>query len=702
LLALSIPTPAAGTQQPDTIPVDTAGVPLYRLEGITVTVTRSRERIDRLPYAVSLVGAAEIQGLRPTISLEEALMAVPGVSVDNRYNFALGDRISIRGFGSRSQFGVRGIRIIQDGIPLTLPDGQSQTNNLDLGAAGRIEVIRGPASSLYGNAAGGVIAVQTEDAPDDLFRPELRLLGGGFGNDRFYQKLDVKGGGRSGALDYVAHVSHFQSDGYRLHSAAEYTLFNTRVRYALDDRSRLTAVLNYVNTPFAENPSTLTDSLARANPDTARPLVLPPSQCPPDPGFGGCQNLGERSKQGQLGLTYRRVLAPGHELSVMGYGVFRELDNPIPFTLIQLDRRAAGARVEYRYTAGAGVLRSFTVGFDVDRQADDRREFDRDDKGVGNVTLNQDETVTAFGLFAQSRWSLAPKWGLTASLRYDRVRFAVDDRLVTVNDPDDSGARTLEPNLLGLPISPMLGLTYAHAPWLNVYVNVGTSFQTPTTTELTDTLGGFNPALQPEQAVSYEVGLKGTAADRVSYSLALFLADIEDQLIGFQAGGGERVLFRNAGSSTHKGLEASLSALVTPGLTLRLAYTYSDFEFDDFRTEDGDFSGNRVPGVAPHQLFGRLTYAHRSGVTGSVEMEAAEGYFVDNANEARNDGYAVVHLRVGYGAGLATLGIEPFVGVNNVFDVRYNSSVVVNAFGGRYYEPAPGRNIYAGLRLRLR
>ncbi len=689
-------TPAAA-QQRDSVTGDTAkAIPLYQLEGIAVTVTRSRESINRLPYALSILTAAEIQGLERTISLDESLVEVPGVFVNNRYNFALGNRISIRGFGSRSQFGVRGIRIIQDGIPLTLADGQAQLNNLDLAAAGRIEVIRGPAASLYGNASGGVISIETESPPATPIRPEIRILGGGFGDDRFYQKYDLKMGGRSRKFDYVAHLSHFQTDGFRLHSEAERTLFNTRLRYGPDEKSDLTAVISYVNSPQAQNPSSLTDSLARANPDTTRDLVLPPEQCPPNPGFGGCQDLGESSKQGQLGITYRRRFGGSHDLSLMGYGLFRELHNPIPFTLIELDRLAGGARAEYRYRPAQGRLAGLTAGVDLDHLSDDRQEFFRNDQGVGAIELDQDELVTGLGFFAHTRWLLIPDLELTVSARYDRFRFEAEDRLVTADDPDDSGTRTLDQ------LSPMAGLRYTYAPWLNAYANVGRFFQTPTTTELTDTLGGFNEELDPERGTNYEVGFKGTAAGRVSYSLALFLLDIEGQLIRFQPEGIDRDFFENAGSSEHKGIEASVSALVTEGLILTAAYTYSDFSFDDFQTDDGDFSGNDVPGIPPHQFFGRLTYEHSSRFTSQARVTAVDWYFVDNANEKRNDGYAIVDLRFGYEANVQRLAVTPFLGVNNVLDERYNSSVVVNALGNRFFEPAPGRNVYLGFRVLTR
>ena len=683
--------PALHAQQTDTATTD--NVPLYHLEGITVTVSRSREDINRLPYAVSLVSAPQIHGLDPAISLQESLAEIPGVLVDDRYNFALGNRISIRGFGARSQFGVRGVRIIQDGIPLTLPDGQAQLNNVDLAAAGRIEVIRGPAASLYGNASAGVISIRTAAPPDAPFRPSLRIVGGGLGNGRAYRKLDATAGGHAASLGYVAHLSHFDTDGFRQHSEAQNTLLNTRLTFDLDDGSQLAAVINFVNAPQAENPSSLNDSLAAANPDTVRDIVLPASECPADPAFGGCQNLGEESHQLQAALTYERRLATEHQASLMVYGLTRELDNRIPFTLIELRRVGGGLRAEYRFAPTAQRLHRLVAGFDLDAQADDRLESARDGTGAGPVSLDQDESVTSLGAFANLAFVLIRDLEANISLRYDRTRFEADDHLVGAGDPDDSGTRSMDQ------WSPMLGLSWTRSAALNIYANAGRTFQTPTTTELTDTLGGFNADLQPERATHVEMGVKGTVEQRLSYGLALFHAEIEDQLIGFEAAGLQRIFFRNAGSSDHDGIEASLSALLARGITATAAYTLSHFEFADFSSAEGDFAGNRVPGVPPHHFHGRLAWRHATGFSGSVRVTAVDGYYVNNANSERNAGYTTIDLRAGWSGRLPGLQVELFSGLNNLLDRRYNSSVVVNAFGGQFFEPAPGRNSYLGIRL---
>jgi len=694
LLASALLASPAEAQQPDSVAADS--LPRFRIEGIEVTVVRSREDLVRLPYAVGLLAAGDIRGLDRTISLDESLAEIPGVQVDNRHNFALGNRISIRGFGARSQFGVRGVRIIQDGIPLTLPDGQAQLNNVDLAAAGRIEVIRGPAASLYGNASAGVISIRTAQPAAAGFRPSLRAVGGGFGDGRAYGKLDLTGSGTVGRLGYVSHLSHLDTDGFRIHSEARRTLFNTRLTYRLDDVSELAAVINYADAPQAENPSSLSDSLAAANPDTARDIALPTSECPPAPGFGGCQNLGEEARQLQGGLTYSRRLSEEHEISLMGYGVTRELDNRIPFTLIELERWGGGLRAEYRYAPVHGRLSRLVGGFDLDHQSDDRIEFARDGSATGPVTLDQDESVTGLGLFANAGISLAAGIEASLSLRYDRVRFEAEDHLVTADDPNDSGSRHMDQ------WSPMLGLVWPLDARLNPYANVGRTFLTPTTTELTDTLGGLNAALEPERATHFELGARGELFGRLAYSVALFHAEIEDQLIGFEAAGVERVFFRNAGSSDHDGIEIGLSALLLEGVTLTTAYTYSRLAFESFATAGANFSGNDVPGVPPHRLHARLRVRRAEKFSGSLRLTAVDGYYVDNANQNRNRGYATLDLRAGYRGRLGSLVVEPFVGVDNLLDERYNSSVVVNAVGGRFYEPAPGRNAYVGIALRPR
>lgn len=690
LLAILVAPAALWGQEQDTARAaqDTI-VPVYNLERIEVTVTRIRSQVNRAPYAIHVVDERAIQAAEMTVGLEESLAEVAGVWVNNRHNFALGSRISIRGFGSRAQFGVRGVKLLLDGIPLTLPDGQSQLNNIDLATIGRVEVIRGPASSLYGNAAGGVISFSTEQPPAAVAAPELNVLWGSHGDGRNFQKYAAKLGGRQGDFDYVASLSHFRTDGFRQHSESQTTVVNTRARWLLDGATRLTAIVNAANTPVAQNPGSLPFALAETSPDTAWP-------------FNVAQRTGESARQIQGGLALQRRLSASHELRVSAWGLTRKLDNPIPPRIILVDRGGGGARAELEFTPVGSPVTAIIGGLEMEIQSDDRLEFENNGGSRGDTTLNQDEQVRGLGAFVQGVVELSERWALTLGARYDNVRFKVEDDFF--DDGDNSGSRTMDA------FSPMVGVRHTARPWLNVYANVTRSFETPTTTELKNsptTTGGFNQILEPQKAWGAEIGFKGTVAERFDYSLANYCAWVSDELIPFEdpAVPG-RSFFRNAGESRHCGIEAQAGWLVADGLTLSANYTFSDFQFTDYVVEGDTLDGNRLPGVPIHQAHGRLSYRSPVNVFGSLEVTYSDAYFTDDENSTRDEGgrnpsYTVFDLRLGYDGELGAWSFRPFLGVNNLFDTRYNSSVTINAFGApgqrRFYEPAPGRTFYAGL-----
>lgn len=669
----------------------------YRLPEIGVTVTRGLRPLERVAAAVSVVEQASIQESRPTVGLEEALVGVPGAMVSNRYNFALGSRISIRGFGARAGFGVRGIRILQDGIPLTMPDGQAQLNNLDLGSAGRIEVIRGPASSLYGNGAGGVISVETEERPGMPFWAEGRMVVGDYGTSRAtnLRKVQGKVGGQHGRGAYFVSVSRLEVDGFRRYSRSEQTQFNGRVRVGLDEVSQLTLILNAADVPVAENPGSLPADSAARRPSMAWPRNV-------------ATRSGESARQVQGGLAYTRAFGDDR-LDVSVYALGRELENPLPILpvarLIALDRVGGGVRAAYRAAGSLGGRPSFlTAGVDLEMQQDDRQEFNNVNGAPGDsVYRDQLDRVLAAGPFLQAQWVVHPQLELTFGARLDAVRFRTSDRPARVRSDgrilkdtiDDSGGRTYTA------LSPMAGLSYALRPGLNLYATVATSFQTPTTTELINappgpdgrSPGGFNNALEPQRAISYEAGLKGRLGSRVWYEAAVYTTEVTGELVSYEDIGG-RQYFRNAGRSRHRGLELAAGVQGPAGITAQLAYTYSDA-----RIRDDGLEGNRIPGISPHHLYARAGWRHRSGFHIEADVEAVGEYYADNANspEAVNPGYAVAGVRLGIDRRVGALGIMPFVGINNLFDRRYNGSVVINAAGGRYFEPAPGRSLYFGL-----
>ncbi|MFN2433613.1 MAG: TonB-dependent receptor family protein [Gemmatimonadota bacterium] len=671
-------------QEPGAPPADTTALAdTLEAEPVVVTVTRVEEEALQNPRAVSVVRGEDIQLAQRTLTLDEALSRVPGTFAQNRNNFSIGERLSIRGFGARAAFGIRGIRLVVDGIPQTLADGQSVSSNIDLASAGRIEVLRGPSSSLYGNAAGGVVDITTE-APPPSPTVSTKFTAGKFD----LQKYQLGLAGRSAALGYVLDANRTDYNGFRGHSRVESTLLNGRLTWDPDESSRWALVLNYNDTPVAESPGSLT----RAQADSA-------------PGQGNPRNVatasGESHQQLQGGLSYNRELTNNRALFARVYALDRAIDNPLPFAVIQLERFAGGGGLQLTdRTPLFGMGNRLTAGVDLDLQSDDRLNFENafpERPGEpGEATLDQDEQVTSLGVYVQDEAYLAADLELTLGVRYDRVRFDVEDRLL--ENGDDSGERTLED------VSPMAGLRYSPAPAVNLYANVATSFQTPTTTELANRPtgeGGFNEELEPQTATSYEVGVKGLLGERVSYELAGFLVDVRDELIPFEAPGQEqRQFFRNAGSSQHNGIEASLSARPAPFLRALVAYTYSNFFFEEFATAEAEFDGNDIPGVPPHRLFAQLGW--EADLFAVAEAEVVDEYFVDDANTATNEGYTVVSLRGGWSGDIAGIEWRPFIGINNVFDEEYSGSVVVNAVGARYYEPSPGRNVYGGLGVAYR
>jgi len=660
-------------------PATEEAVRVADMEPVVVTATRLRTSLEDIPAAVSVVDREAIQLATQQLSLDESLRSVPGVFVLNPYNFAQDTRIAIRGFGARSDFGIRGIRLVVDGIPATLPDGQAGVDGIDFGSAERVEVIRGPASALYGAASGGVIRIESEQGPPRPFL-ETRLSGG---EDGFF-KAQFKAGGDEGAYNYLVSGSRLLYDGYRANSRTENVKFNAKLQYRFDSGAELTTVVNLIDIPVQDDPGGLTAAEVREDPSQARDRNLQ-------------FDAGERVAQQKLGFAYRRPVAVDHELRANAYLVHRDFANKLPFSdggQVTFDRIFYGGGATYVFN---GERFRVLAGFDAGHQDDARKNYDNLAGERGPLALDQDERVTSAGVFLIPELTLTERLTLSGALRHDRVAFDVDDRFTA--DGDDSG------ELVFRETSPMLGLRWELRPGLNLYGNVATSFETPTTTEFDNpTGGGFNEDLQPQTAFSYEAGLR-SRIDRAPWpltvDLAVFAIDVEDALVPFErADSPGREFYRNAGSTRKRGIELALTAEPTPRLTATASYTYSDFQYERFDAPDGDFSGNTLPGVPEH--FGNLRLAYRDpgGFFASWNTRLVGPLYADDANTTEVDGYSVSDLRVGLERELGSWTVAGFLGLNNVFDADYPANVRINAFGGRYYEPAPERNLYAGLRLR--
>ncbi len=674
LLLAVAPLPIRAQSAPDT--TDQAPELLsYTMEPVEVTAAPFELTTTTAPLAISSIARSDDTLNRTgSLSIESIAAGIPGLWVNNRDNYALGEQITMRGLGWRAQFGVRGLQVLLDGIPLTLADGQSTLDIVDPAFIRRVEAIRGPASTFWGNSAGGVLAFSTRPPTRAQHTVRLRQLAGSYG----LTKTELQVTPDLGPHRFSVFTSYQAQDGYRAHNAVRISRTGLTGTIRLSEQSGLRLFGAYVNKPKAQTPGSLSQEAVAADRDQAREAFVN-------------TDAGEQSEQGQLGAAYYRDLGVG-TLRATGYGVLRTLDNPLPFAYIILDRRAGGGRLTFQDEASAV---EWGVGVETKYQRDDRAEF-TNDGGVRSdpVQVDQLETVSTVGTFGRMSVPLGPLW-LHAGLRYDRLRFEADNTL----NPPQSGSRTFHA------WSPSVGLLYPFSTG-RAYLNWSTALEAPTTSELSNRPDGtgFNPNLEPEHTTGLEAGVRGAAPSaHLSYDVALFALQVRDLLLPFQLDDGGPTYFRNEGKTRHLGAEAALQWRGPHNLSLAASYTLTHAEFIDARTLGGTaLDGNAIPGVPRHRARGSVEWQPAPWAL-AIEFEGANAFDVNSLNTAENEGYVVTDLRLSHnGFTLADdFILQPFAAVNNALDVEYNGSFVVNAFGGRYYEPAPGRTWQAGLTLQF-
>jgi len=644
------------------------------LDEIVVSATRIENSVRDVARSISVVGKERIQNGTQQLGLDEALAGVPGLYMQNRYNFAQDLRISLRGFGARSSFGIRGIKIIVDDIPETLPDGQGGVDSIDLGSAQSIEVLRGPSSSLYGNAAGGVISITSE-----LGSTEPYVEGRAAGGDDGYSQYQLKSAGQLGTSDYLINLSRTEIDGYRDHTKARGSVVSGKLGVPLGHSDELVFSLNLTDQPVADDPGGINAAQAASAPTSARDLNV-------------LFDAGESLEQQRFGVVYHRNRDAG-DLTLRNYYAWRDFTNSLPFQgggAVDLDRFFYGLGAQYRFNRLPDAL-GLTAGIDYERQDDDRRRFDNLNGVLGPMVFDQNEQVDSIGVFLQGRYEFDDRWSLLAGLRYDELSYDVTDRYAV--DGDDSGTLDFDQ------WSPSLALNYRLDSGV-AFASYSSAFETPTTTELAnpDGTGGFNGLLVPQTADNFEIGYKYSAG-RLYYELAWFTIDLNDELIPFElAAFPGRTFYSNAGTSSRTGIETALAWEHESGLRVDASYTWSDFKFDNFVDDNGnDFGGNELPGVPQHFAYLGLSMRRDSGFSSTLEALYSGALYADNGNADKVPSYTVVNLRVAWEFGSGRWVLRPYAGINNLFDERYNSNIRINAFGGRYYEPAPERNYYAGV-----
>ena len=676
-------------------------------DDIVVTATRTEQSSFALPMAIDTITETAINANQLQVNLSETLPQIPGVVAHNRQNYAQDLQVSIRGFGARSTFGVRGVRIYVDGIPATMPDGQGQLSHIDLTSAQRIEVLRGPFSTLYGNASGGVISVFTAPGKPGT-QAQLDLLAGSYDTRRESARVS----GAEGGFDYVASVNNFSTDGYREHSAVRRSNGNLKLDFALDEKSQLKLIANAVDMPEAQDPLGLTRTQFESDPKQAGANAA-------------LFNTRKSVRQQQLGADYRRTLSDDDTLGAMIYGGQRSTvqfqSTPVASQsspanaggVIDLERDYWGIDTHWTHADSVfGKALQITGGFNFDNLGEARRgylNYSGSALGVeGNLRRDESNRVYDFDQYLQAQYQLGKDWLLEAGLRNSKVQVDSRDHYIVTGNGDDSGSKRFSAT------TPTLGLTWSVNDAMRLYAAYGKGFETPTLNEISykstsGTNTGLNFALASSRSEHYEAGTKILLDANSRIDFALFHVITNDELaVGGNSNG--RSWYQNVGKTQRDGAEWQYAGQWNNGIGLKLAYTLLRAKYaEDFASCAGTpcsapqiiAAGKRIPGVPVNALFGELSWREpHSGFNTALAARSESKLYVNDANSDATNGYTTLDWSAGFTQHVQSWQFEEFARVDNLTDRNYVGSVIVNESNARYFEPAPGRSSYVGVNIK--
>jgi len=685
MLALALWSPEARAQ---------ADVAATVLDPVAVTATRRAERSFDVPAAVDTIDGETIRNGQPAINLSESLVRVPGIFAANRGNYAQDLQISSRGFGGRAPFGVRGVRLYQDFIPATMPDGQGQTGSFSLLSAQRIEVLRGPFSTLYGNAAGGVIAVFTAD-------PAPTPVVGFTASVGSYRTLNAGliASGTVEGVGYVVAGSHFDTDGFRDHAAATRDVTNAKLVFNVAEATRVTVIGSSQHQPDSQDPLGLTQAQWEANPRQADPATE-------------FFNTRKTVNQWQGGAAVEHAFSTATLLRVIGYGGRRQVGQYLALAgigatssggVVHLDRDygGLGARLVWTGLLGGRPL-TLAAGADADRLREQRQGFVNNNGAQGALRRDEVNTVTSTDAYVEAEWAALPALSLTLGVRTSRVDYDSVDHYITAGNADDGGSRAYANT------SPIAGIVWHATDQLNVYASFGQGFETPTFTELAYRPAGtgLNLALDPATSTSYEIGLKWLPATGQRVNIALFAADTAQEIAVDTATGG-RTTYRNAGTTRRRGVEFEWDATLPAGFNAHFNYTYLDAEFIDAFVSGLPPvvvpAGARLPGVPPQQAYGVLDWTPGgfAGFSAAMEVQYVGRIYVNDRNTAYAPAWTIANARIGFTQSVGRVELSEYLRLNNLANANYAGSVIVGDTNGRFFEPAPGRNWFAGVSVNI-
>ncbi|MDP1613277.1 MAG: TonB-dependent receptor [Sulfuritalea sp.] len=660
---------------------------------VVVSATRVEQSGFDLPVSIDSLNKEQLQEGQLQVNLSESLVRVPGIVAQNRQNYAQDLQISSRGFGARSSFGVRGLRIYSDGIPATMPDGQGQISHIDLGSAARVEVMRGPFSALYGNSSGGVISVFTEDgAPGARIEPALAF--GSYGTQRLSTKLS----GDSGRFNYVADVSSFRTDGYRDHSAAKRDNLNTKLRWKLPNDASLTLVVNAVEMPDIQDALGLTRAQYEADPRQAGTNAL-------------AYNTRKSVAQQQIGInlehkvgaddTVNLTLHRGHRDTIQYQSIPAAFQGAAthPGGVIDLTRDYWGLDARWTHRgalAGKPLITSAGLSHeDLDEARKGFQNFIGAQTGVlGALRRNEDNRISSFDQYLQTQWEASSDWRLLAGVRHASVKITSTDKYIVAGNVDDSGSTKFSAT------TGSLGAVFRATDAANVYLSWGKGFETPTMNELSYQPGGaagLNFALQAATSTHLELGVKALVGNDTRLNAALFSVDTDKEIAVATSVGG-RTTFQYAGRTRRTGLELGADTHWQNGLALALAYTHLTARYQDTLAGSTIVAGNFIPGIPQKVLFAELSWRHApSGFLAAVNVRSASKVWVNDGNTDAAPANTVTGLRLGFEQKSGGWTLKEFLRIDNLGDQKYAGSVIVNEGNSRFFESAPGRNHLLGL-----